>query len=147
MDNLTKKSSETVVEKDKELRKALHVLRMEEEETEGFEIVRNDFEDVMKKFGSKQTRIYDFLLNTGAKYKESMFKFCKNMIEKEEFPSSFKKTMLFMIWKQKGPSEILKNSRFIHTKEGFLPRTCEALVVGKMKEPILKSSSKYQVGG
>ena len=52
-----------------------------------------------------------------------------------------------MIWKQKGPAEVLKNSRFIHMKEGFLPRTCEALVVGKMKDSILDSSSKYQVGG
>ena len=52
-----------------------------------------------------------------------------------------------MIWKQKGPSEILKNSRFIHMKDGFLPRTCEALVVEKMKDKILKSSSKYQIGG
>ena len=32
-------------------------------------------------------------------------------------------------------------------KEGFLPRTCGALVVGKIKEFILNSSSKYQVGG
>ena len=31
-------------------------------------------------------------------------------------------------------------------KEGFLPRTCEALAVGKMKECILKSSSKKCVG-
>ena len=46
-----------------------------------------------------------------------------------------------------GAADILKNSRFIHMKEGFLPRTCEALVVEKMKEPILKSSSKYQIGG
>ena len=52
-----------------------------------------------------------------------------------------------MIWKGKGPAEVLKNSRFIHMKEEFLPRTCEALVVGKMKERILSSSSKYQIGG
>ena len=52
-----------------------------------------------------------------------------------------------MIWKSKGPAEILKNSRFIHMKEVYLQRTCEALVVGKMKEQILGSSSKYQVGG
>ena len=47
VDNLTKKSSETVVEKDKEFKKALHVLRMEEEEIEGFKIVSNDFEDAI----------------------------------------------------------------------------------------------------
>ena len=52
-----------------------------------------------------------------------------------------------MIWKGKGPVEILKNSRFIHMKDHFLPRTCEALVVSKMKQCILESSSKYQVGG
>ena len=55
--------------------------------------------------------------------------------------------MLHMIWKGKGPAEILKNSRFIHMKEWYLPRTVEALVVSKMKECILRSSSKYQVGG
>ena len=69
------------------------------------------------------------------------------MIEKEEFPTSFRKTILNMIWKQKGPAEILKNNRFIHTKETFLPRTCEALATNKMKECILSQSSKYQVGG
>ena len=147
VDNLTKKNSDPEVEKGVLLRKTIHELRMQEEDTEGFEIEKDDFEEVMKKFGSKKTRSYDFLLNSGGKYKESMFNLCKKMIEKEEFPNSFQKTMLYMIWKQKGPAEILKNSRFIHMKEGFLPRTCEALVVGKMKKTILESSSIYQVGG
>ena len=31
-------------------------------------------------------------------------------------------------------------------KEDFWPRTCEALVVNKMKDRILSSSSKFQVG-
>ena len=66
---------------------------------------------------------------------------------KEQFPHKFKKTILHMIWKQKAPAEILSNNRFIHMKEGFLARTCEALVVNKMKKCLLKSSSKYQVGG
>ena len=90
---------------------------------------------------------YDFLLKSGKNYQEVMFQFCKRMIEDEDFPISFRKTILYMIWKQKGPAEILKNNRFIHMKESFLPRTCEALVVGKMKECILQSSSKFQVGG
>ena len=32
-------------------------------------------------------------------------------------------------------------------KDTFLPRLCEALVVGKMKQVIINSSSKYQIGG
>ena len=55
-------------------------------------------------------------------------------------------TILHMIWKQKGPAEILGNNRFIHMKT-YLPRICEALVVGKMKEVIFAASSIFQLGG
>ena len=112
---------------------------MEDQGSDGFEIVKDDFDNVLKKFGSKTTKSYDFMLKGGPKYKEVIYKLCKSMIEKEEFPTSFRKTILNMIWKQKGPSEILKNNRFIHTKETFLPRTCEALATNKMKECILSS--------
>ena len=62
-----------------------------------------------------------------------MFPFCKDMVEKIDFPKGFRKTILYIIWKQKGPAEVLKNSRFIHMKE--------ALEVAKMKQKILKSIS------
>ena len=88
-----------------------------------------------------------FLLKGGTKYKEVMFNFCKSIIEEEKFPLSFRKTLLNMIWKSNGPSEILKNNRFIHTKESFVPRLCEALATNKMKQRILDKSSKFQVGG
>ena len=147
VDNLTKKSTNTDVEKEKDLRKTVHELRMKEEDTEELEIGWKDFEEVLKKFGLKKTKSYDFLLKSGKRYQEVMFKFCKKMISTEEFPLSFNRTVLYMIWKQKGPAEILKNSRFIHMKDTFLPRLCEALVVGKMKQVIINSSSKYQIGG
>jgi hypothetical protein len=59
----------------------------------------------------------------------------------------FRKTLLQMIWKQKGPKNVLKNNRFIHLKEYHLPRTVEALVVNKMKDDILSQSTMYQVEG
>ena len=68
------------------------------------------------------------------------------MIKEETFPDEFRKTILQMIWKGKGPAEVLKNSRFLHMKP-ILPRACEAVVVGRMKERILQASSIYQVGG
>ena len=43
VDNLTKKSTDKDVEKEKEMRKTVHELRMKEEETEEFEIGWNDF--------------------------------------------------------------------------------------------------------
>ena len=68
------------------------------------------------------------------------------MIREEQFPDQFRETTLQMIWKSKGPAEILKNNCFLHLKS-FLPRVCEASVVGRMKQDILAASSPYQVGG
>ena len=82
---------------EKELRKTVHMLRMKEEDNEGLEITNGDFGDVLKRFGGKKTKSYDFLLKSGRKYKESMFNLCKKMIDKEGFPLSFRKTMLYMI--------------------------------------------------
>jgi hypothetical protein len=135
------------VEIDTNVKEYLHNIRMEDNDNAGFDIDKDDFENVLKKFSTKSTKSYDFLLKSGSKYKEAMFKLCKYMIEKEDFPISFRKTLLNMIWKRKGPADILKNNRFIHTKEHFLPRTCEAIVTNKMKPCILEKSSMYQVGG
>ena len=145
--NLTKKSDDSEVIKGLELKESLHRMRMEDVDEEGMEIDKSDFDGVVGKFAQKKTKSYDFLIKAGDQFKQSIFKVCKKMIDNEEFPIAFRKTILYMIWKQKGPAEILKNSRFIHIKEGYLPRTCEALVVSKMKECILQSSSMYQVGG
>ena len=68
------------------------------------------------------------------------------MIEKEDFPASFRKTTLYMIWKRKGAMDILKNNRFLHMKD-VLARTVDALVVEKLKEPLVNSATIYQIGG
>ena len=145
--NLTNSPADPEVKSNSEIKEHLHNLRMELSDDDGFEILRDDFDSVLQKFSTKSTHSYDFLLKGGTKYKEVMFNFCKSMIEEEKFPLSFRKTLLNMIWKSKGPAEILKNNRFIHTKESFVPRLCEALATNKMKQRILDKSSKFQVGG
>lgn len=75
--------------------------------------------EVVNKFEKKKTNSYDFLIKAGKQYKEFVYKVCKSMIEREEYPDSFRRTMLHMIWKQNGPAEILKNSRFIHMKDSY----------------------------
>ena len=42
--------------------------------------------------------------------------------------------------------DVLKNNRFLHMK-GVLAITVDALVVEKMKEPLIKSATIYQIGG
>ena len=46
----------------------------------------------------------------------------------------------------KGAMNILKNNRFLHMKQ-VMARTVDALVVAKIKEPLVNCSSIYQVGG
>ena len=145
--NLVDKPSDPKVEKEINIKKELHDLRMEDNDDEEFELLKDDYDEVLSKFQSKTTKSYDFILKGGPSYKDAMFKLCKLMIKKEVFPTSFRKTLLNMIWKQKGLAEILKNNRFIHSKESFVPRLCEALATNKMKRKILSKSSKYQVGG
>ena len=106
-----------------ELKENLHKLRMNMNTMEEFTIEIEEFEDVVKKFSSKDTKSYDFLLKAGDGYKAAIGQFCAMMINQESFPEEFRKTILHMLWKQKGPSEVIKNSRFLHLKETYLPRT------------------------
>ena len=55
------------MEKDIETKRLLHIMKMEQKDEEGFEILKDDFESVLQKFGSKSTHSYDFLLKGGTK--------------------------------------------------------------------------------
>ena len=120
---------------------------MEKCEDDDFMIDKDDFEAVLKKFSSKSTRTYDFLLKASEEYKDSIFQLCLKFFEKEEFPEKFRKTILFMIWKRKGGAEVLSNNRFIHLKETYLARTCEALLLSQMKHQVFEKSTVNQIGG
>ena len=120
--------------------------RIEDTGGEGLDISKDDFNTVLNKCRSKDTKIYDFLLRGGKKYQQSIFQLCKRIINNEEIPESFRKTILFMIWKRKYPMNILNNNRFIHLKN-VLPRIVEALTVNKMKDKIINEASMYQIGG
>jgi hypothetical protein len=135
---------ETVEELVKE-RKIEQLKKMRDEE-EALEIEYEDFEEVLMKFKRKATHTYDFLTKSGLGFQKAIFEVCKRIIDKEEIPESFRKTTLIMIWKMKGPMNVLKNNRFLHMKD-VLARTVDALVVSKMKDQLVESSSIYQVGG
>ena len=123
----------------------LHDYRMSESE-DTLEITTLDFDTVVKQFQLKNKRGYDFLVKAGEGFKKSVYKLCKRMIEQEKFPVIFEKTILQQIYKGKGSKIELENSRFIHDKD-WLPKTCDALIVNKMKPDILAASSIFQIGG
>ena len=147
MDNLKKKAPDPDVEAFQNVKKAVIEEKMREGSMETLQLSKGDFGAVVTKFKGKQTKSYDLLIKSDEKYQDVIYQLCKRMIEEEEFPNIFRYTVLYMIWKKKAPQEILKNNRFIHMKEHYLPRTVESLVVRKMKDDILSQSTMYQVGG
>ena len=87
-----------------------------------------------------------FFIQLGKLYQDAMYSLCKRIIDQEDVPKSFRKTTLYMIWKRKGSMDILKNNRFLHMK-GVLARTVDALVVEKLKEPLVNSATIQHIGG
>ena len=133
-------------EREIELKERLHEERMLDLSEVGFTPNKSLFDKVVLKFKKNNKRNYDFIIHTGVKFKEAVFKLCKRMLEDVVFPASFDNTTLHQIYKGKGPKEVLSNSRYIHSKE-WLPRLNEGMVVEFMKDIILKKSSPYQIGG
>ena len=110
---------------------------------------KDTFDFIVSKFKKSGKRNYDFLTKSGKQFQDIVFKFCQRMFKYEVFPNSFQETTLHMIFKGgiKGRREILADNRFIHSKDWF-SRTAEALVVEDgLKQPLLKGSSIYQIGG
>ena len=124
----------------------LHKLRMEDKNNDyDHEITDEDFFMTLGKFESKKSKTYEFIVNTGLKYKLAILELCRRLIKNEVFPSSFDLTTLIQLPK-KGSQLFLENSRFLHLKE-WLPRLCEALTVRDMKDEIFAAGTKYQIGG
>ena len=109
-------------------------------------ITKEEFNNTVDKFEKKNKRSYNFLTRASDSFKNSVYKLCSRFIKNEEFPKRFFETVLHQLWKRKLPKEELNNHRFLHIKD-WLPRCCEAMVVGKMKEGILSAGTKYQIGG
>ena len=106
------------------------------------------FRKVLEKFKRSKKANYDMIVKANNQFQDGVFKFCQEMIEKEQFPNEFNETTLHMIFKGgKGKKEVLSDNRFIHSKT-WMPRLAEALLVeGGMKQPLVEKSTIYQIGG
>ena len=112
-----------------------------------FETSKSTFEMNMKKFKQSGKKNYFFLTKSGVKFQNVVYKMCKRMLDQEEFPESFNKTTLHIIYKGKGRREDLSCNRFVHCKEWW-PRVAESLVVEDgLKGPLIEGSSVFQIGG
>ena len=126
--------------------KEVHESRMGEDDDDSIEVTKEEFDTILERFKSKKKKSYDFLLKAGDGFKTNIFKLCGRIIQEEVFPDRFYDTVLQQLWKRKFPREDLGNHRFLHLKD-WLPKTCEAMIVSKMKPLILEAGTKYQIGG
>ena len=124
----------------------MHEAVMEDDTDYDSNIEKEDFDRVLRRFKLKNKQAYYFLTKAGKGFQTSMFKLCRRLIEEEHFPSVFSETLLKQLWKRKGKREILDNHRYIHLKD-WRPRMVEVVITEMMKEDILKSGTKYQIGG
>ena len=98
--------SRVIQRKDEQLKK------MQDKSGETFEISYDEYEYMLERFKMKATKIYDFLTKSGDQYKKAIFTLCKRIIEQEDIPDCFRTTTLYIIWKRKGPIDILKKTDF-----------------------------------
>ena len=124
----------------------LHEMMMEDDTDKETTITVEEYDEVVRKFKKKNKKSYFFLTKAGEEFQKSIFKLCKPMLEEERFPIDFSLTVLHQMWKRKVSREDLNNHCYIHMKD-WLPRLTEALTVSLMKEDVLKSGNKFQIGG
>ena len=124
----------------------LHDIMMEDTTDEDTHVTEEEFNNIVPKFKKKNKKSYEFLTKSGKDFQSSIYKFCKRMLDEEDFPSDFSITVLYQLWKRKGSKENLNNHRYIHMKN-WLPRLTESLAVSMMKEDIIQNGAKYQIGG
>jgi hypothetical protein len=111
-----------------------------------FLMTEEDYWAVVAKFEKKNKRGYDFLTKSGEMFKGCVGKLCRRILKDEIIPSGYYETLLVQLFKGKGSTQELGNSRFLHLKD-WAPRLCEALTVEGMKDAILANSTKFQIGG
>ena len=129
-----------------ELESVMHEAVMNEDTDQETNIGKNDFDKVVQRLKLKNKEAYHFLNKAEICFQTSMYKLCKRFIHEKHISALLSETLLKQLWKRKGKREILDNHRYIHLKE-WKPRLTKTLVTEMMKEDILRSGSKFQIGG
>ena len=79
-DNLKKKDKAESYAQEDVIKKELHEARMNDDDDDGFEVTKEDFDEVIKRFKKKYTKAYDFLIKADEEYKDAIFLLCKKFI-------------------------------------------------------------------
>ena len=108
---------------------------MEEKNANEWELDQKTYNKVLNRIKEKGKKMFDPLNKAGNKYKEAIRMYMSKIIDKEEIPWEFSKTVLILIWKKKGSALDLNMMRYVHMKS-WQAKLCEALVTETMKEDL-----------
>ena len=128
------------------LESEVHDLMMEDTTDQETNITEDDFKETIAKLKKKNKKSYYFLIRAGKQFQDVIFKLCRRMIKEECFLNRIFLTTLYQLWKHKGSRQDLSTYRYLHIKD-WLPKVTECLTVRLMKDDILQSGNKYQIGG
>ena len=146
--NLKILTKEKPREEDKEeikAKKANHDEIMKKNNKE-WDLTYQHFSSVTAQIKKKGKKMFNPLIKAGEKYKWSIFKYMKRIIQTEEVPDAFNDTKLTAVYKGKGSRLDLNMMRFIHGRD-WRSRLCDKIVTDKMKPDIVKACPNIQLGG
>ena len=124
---------------------AVHMTRMEEvtvgDEGLPLEIFEKTYARLSKAPGAK----YKFIMEAGCSLKPALFNLCDTIWRTETLPSRWSESILIQLYKGSGSRNLLRNHRFIHTKEEF-PKFFGNLVMTAARDTLVNNMSKFQIG-
>ena len=119
---------------------------MEEKNLKEWELDYKTYNKVLNRIKEKGKKMFDPINKAGNKYKEAIRMYMSKIIDNENIPWEFSKTVLIPIWKKKGSALDLNMMRYVHMKS-WQAKLCEAIVTETMKEDIVNACPKIQIGG
>ena len=127
---LTNREPKPLYEEDIELKKIVHLVRMEEEVDNDIEFSKEIFQKSIDMLKKKTGHKYDFILKSGESYRQALFQLFNVIWNKERKPDVWRNTVLLQLFKGRGSFQDVQNYRNIHTKEevpklfGHIVTTC-----------------------
>ena len=100
---------------------------------------------VLEKVIKQKKSCFRDIIKSGRNFKFALFMFINRMYRNEEFPEDSLVTFLTKIWKKKGSQALLKNNRFIHSKEP-ITKLLEKCVVMLVADMIDRATPQLQAG-
>ena len=133
-------------EKEIQTENLVHYLRCHDDSSSDERLQFSDFEARLSKVALKCPEKYQFILKSGVSFKKCLFSLFEKVWDSELKPQQWRNTIIVQLYKMKGDVSSFDSQRNIHTKD-YVPKLFEGIIVDKSRDRIIKTTSKFQIGG